>query len=124
VLTLTRHLQPWLSIWGLSWCIFFIIINGFAVFWDFTAAGFLTACASPHCSVKSHNPNFLTDINIPLFFGLYFGWKYVKKTEIWKPEEMDFVTVSVMATSLRPDLTREVRVFLRRRRQRGHTTRL
>lgn len=68
-------LQPWLSIWGLAWCIFFILINGFSVFWGFTAAGFLTAY-----------------INIPLFFSLYFGYKYVKKTEIWKPEEMDFVT--------------------------------
>jgi amino acid transporter len=70
-----NHLQPWLSIWGLCWCIFFILINGFEIFWGFTAAGFLTAY-----------------VNIPLFFGLYFGYKIVKKTEVWKPEDMDFVT--------------------------------
>lgn len=70
-----NRLQPWLSIWGLTWCIIFVLINGFEIFWGFTASGFLTAY-----------------INIPLFFGLYFGWKYVKKTEVWKPEEMDFVT--------------------------------
>ncbi len=33
------------------------------------------------------------DINIPLFFILYFGWKIFKRTKIWKPIEMDFVTV-------------------------------
>lgn len=32
------------------------------------------------------------DINIPIFFALYFGWKIFKKTKIWKPHEMDFVT--------------------------------
>ncbi|KIJ21090.1 hypothetical protein PAXINDRAFT_6870 [Paxillus involutus ATCC 200175] len=66
---------PYLSIWGLSWSIIFIFINGFSVFWDFKASDFLAAY-----------------INIPLFFGLYFFWKFFKKTEIWKPEEMDFVT--------------------------------
>ncbi|KAG1782873.1 general APC amino acid permease [Suillus placidus] len=70
-----HYWNRWLSIWGLGWCIFFILINGFPVFWSFSTAGFFTAY-----------------INIPLFFGLYFGWKYVKKTEIWRPEEMDFVT--------------------------------
>ncbi|KIJ65409.1 hypothetical protein HYDPIDRAFT_27419 [Hydnomerulius pinastri MD-312] len=70
-----NSLQPWLSIWGLVWCIIFILINGFSVFWDFNASGFLTCY-----------------INIPLFAGLYFFWKWFKKTQIWKPEEMDFVT--------------------------------
>ena len=32
------------------------------------------------------------DINIPLFFLLYFGWKFYKRTKMWKPDEMDFVT--------------------------------
>ncbi|KAF8835975.1 hypothetical protein BDN67DRAFT_366182 [Paxillus ammoniavirescens] len=68
-------LQPYLSIWGLSWCIIFIIINGFWVFWDFNASDFLTCY-----------------VNIPIFFGLYFFWKFFKKTKMWKPEEMDFVT--------------------------------
>jgi amino acid permease len=87
----------------------------------------------PHCLcvcslsrkvlIDSQSQFSFADINIPLFFALYFGYKYVKKTEIWKPEEMDFVTVSgVMATTLQPDLTRVIRVFQRRRKQRGHTT--
>ncbi len=37
-------LQPYLAYWGIGWITFFILINGFAVFWDFNAAGFLTAC--------------------------------------------------------------------------------
>lgn len=51
-----------------------IIINGFDVFWDFTASGFLTAY-----------------INVPIFFGLYFGYKIWKRTKVWRPDEMDFV---------------------------------
>ncbi|THG98768.1 hypothetical protein EW026_g3487 [Hermanssonia centrifuga] len=68
-------LQPWLSYWGIFWNTIFILINGFAVFWKFDTAGFLTAY-----------------LNIPLFFALYFGWKIYKRTKIWKPHEMDFVT--------------------------------
>ncbi|KIJ21142.1 hypothetical protein PAXINDRAFT_165897 [Paxillus involutus ATCC 200175] len=68
-------LQPYLAIWGLSWSIILIFINGFSVFWDFKVSDFLAAY-----------------INIPLFFGLYFFWKFFKNTKIWKPEEMDFVT--------------------------------
>lgn len=33
------------------------------------------------------------DINIPIFVGLYVGYKVVKRTKVWKPLEMDFVTV-------------------------------
>ena len=32
------------------------------------------------------------DINIPLFFVLWIGYKLIKRTKVWKPEEMDFVT--------------------------------
>lgn len=28
------------------------------------------------------------DINIPIFLGLYFGYKFWKKTHIWKPEDI------------------------------------
>nr|VWP00245.1 Extracellular lipase (EC [Ganoderma boninense] len=68
-------LQPWLSYWGIFWITIFILINGFEVFFSFTAAGFLTAY-----------------INIPLFIALYVGWKVAKRTRMWKPHEMDFVT--------------------------------
>jgi len=57
------------------WTLFFIVINGYAVFWHFNATDFLTAY-----------------INIPIFAFLYFGYKIVMRTKIWKPEEMDFVT--------------------------------
>ena len=56
------NLQPWLSYWGLFWTTLFILINGYAVFWDFNASGFLTAY-----------------INIPLFIALYAGWKLLKR---------------------------------------------
>ncbi|KAI0714195.1 general amino acid permease 1 [Cerioporus squamosus] len=68
-------LQPWLSYWGVFWITILILINGFAVFWDFNASDFLTAY-----------------INVPLFIALYVGWKLYKRTKIWKPHEMDFVT--------------------------------
>ncbi|EMD39101.1 hypothetical protein CERSUDRAFT_112793 [Gelatoporia subvermispora B] len=70
-----NRFQPWLSIWGIGWLIFFILVNGFAVFWSFNASDFLTAY-----------------IGIPIFFGLYFFWKIFKRTTFWKLGEMDFVT--------------------------------
>lgn len=39
-----NRLQPYVAYWGAAWTLFFILINGFAVFWHFDAAGFLTAC--------------------------------------------------------------------------------
>ena len=35
-----------------------------------------------------------TDINIPIFLVLYLGYKITFRTKFWKPQEMDFVTVS------------------------------
>ncbi|KAG2747537.1 hypothetical protein P692DRAFT_20806136 [Suillus brevipes Sb2] len=68
-------LQPWLSIWGLIWCMLFILINGYSVFWDFDASDFLTSY-----------------LNIPVFFGLFLFWKITQGTVVWKPDEMDFTT--------------------------------
>ncbi|KAG2065996.1 hypothetical protein BDR04DRAFT_1107476 [Suillus decipiens] len=68
-------LQPWLSVWGAIWCILFILINGYTVFWDFNTSEFLTSY-----------------LNIPLFFGLFLFWKTTRRTAIWKPDEMDFTT--------------------------------
>lgn len=68
-------LQPYLSIWGCVWCVIFILVNGYAVFFSFDASDFLVSY-----------------INIPLFIGLYVFWKVFKRTQIWKPHEMDFVT--------------------------------
>ncbi|PCH44562.1 general amino acid permease 1 [Wolfiporia cocos MD-104 SS10] len=70
-----NRLQPWLAWWAIGWLAFFILINGYAVFWSFRAS------------------NFVTDyINIPIFLGLYIFWKILKRTKAWRPEEMDFVT--------------------------------
>ncbi|KAI0343336.1 general amino acid permease 1 [Trametopsis cervina] len=74
-LTYYGPFQPWLSIWGLFWTVIFILIAGLSVFWNFNASDFLT--------------NY---INIPLFIGLYLGWKFLKRTKVWKVHEMDFVT--------------------------------
>ncbi|EJF64342.1 general amino acid permease 1 [Dichomitus squalens] len=68
-------LQPYLAYWGIFWITIFILINGFTVFWNFNASSFLTSY-----------------INIPLFFILWIGYKVIKRTKVWKPEEMDFVT--------------------------------
>ncbi|KAH8104113.1 general amino acid permease 1 [Cristinia sonorae] len=68
-------LQPGLAIWGFFWSTIIILINGFPVFWHFNASDFLVAY-----------------INLPLFFALWIVWKVVKRTSVWKPMEMDFVT--------------------------------
>ena len=69
------RLQPFLAIWGTFWLTILILINGFDGFWNFTASGFLTSY-----------------INIPLAIALFVGWKVVKRTRWWRPDEMDFVT--------------------------------
>lgn len=38
------NLQPYLAYWGIFWTIFFCLVSGFACFWSFNAAGFLTNC--------------------------------------------------------------------------------
>ncbi|KAH7909694.1 amino acid permease/ SLC12A domain-containing protein [Hygrophoropsis aurantiaca] len=68
-------LQPYLSIWGVTWCIILVLVNGFEVFWHFKASGFLTSY-----------------IIIPLFVTLYLYWKITKKTKVWDPKGMDFFT--------------------------------
>ena len=67
-------LQPYLSIWGVTWCTIFILINGYDVFFAFKASDFLVAY-----------------INIPIFIGLYVGYKLWKRTKAWSADEMDFV---------------------------------
>lgn len=91
-------LQPYLSIWGIFWVSIFILVNGIAVFWDFNASDFLTSCMSflfsPlfSLSITHDDISLQSDINIPLFFLLYIVWKVLKRTKVWKPMEMDFVT--------------------------------
>jgi len=68
-------LQPFVAYWGCFWTLFLTLVNSFDVFFNFNAGGFLTGY-----------------LNIPIFAGLYFGYKIYKRTSIWKPEQMDFVT--------------------------------
>ncbi|KAF8916133.1 general APC amino acid permease [Mucidula mucida] len=67
--------QPWISYWGVFWTVFFTLVNGYAVFFDFNVSDFLVAY-----------------INLPIFAAFYFGYKIVKRTSIWKSEEMDLTT--------------------------------
>lgn len=69
-------LQPYLAWWAVCWLTFFILINGYAVFWVWKTDDFITAY-----------------INIPIFIVPYVFWKFFKRTRAWRPEEMDFVTV-------------------------------
>jgi amino acid transporter len=42
---------------------------------------------------------------VPVFLLLIIFWKYTRQTEIWKPDEMDFTTVSVLIDQTRSCLT-------------------
>jgi amino acid transporter len=86
-------LQPWLSYWGVFWTALFILINGFAVFFKFNPSDFVTACMySLLLSRVLPTHLYYPDINIPIFFLLFVGWKIYKKTKFWKADDMDFVT--------------------------------
>ncbi|KAI0058944.1 general amino acid permease 1 [Artomyces pyxidatus] len=68
-------LQPYLAYWGVFWTTFFILINGYTVFWTWNTSTFLTSY-----------------INIPIFFGLWaIGWIWMR-SRFWRAHEMDFVT--------------------------------
>ncbi|THU90618.1 general amino acid permease 1 [Dendrothele bispora CBS 962.96] len=67
--------QPWLALWGVLWLSMFILVNGYAVFFQWNTTDFLVAY-----------------INIPIFAALYFGYKIIMRTKIWKPHEMDLIT--------------------------------
>ncbi|KAK0202454.1 general APC amino acid permease [Desarmillaria ectypa] len=67
--------QPYLAWWGIFWTIFFTLVNGYAVFFSFNISDFLVAY-----------------INLPIFASLYFGYKFIMRTSVWKPEDMDLVT--------------------------------
>lgn len=72
-------LQPGLAIWGLFWTSLFILINGFEVFFP------------GHWNTSDF---FVAYINIPIFFILFLGWKFYRRTKFWRAHEMDFWRVS------------------------------
>lgn len=68
--------QPFSAWFGLFWCTFIVIFNGYSSFrTPFRASKFLTAY-----------------IGVPFFFGLYLFWKFYKKTKHIPANEMDFAT--------------------------------
>ncbi|PCH44566.1 general amino acid permease 1 [Wolfiporia cocos MD-104 SS10] len=70
-----NRFQPWLAWWAVGWLTFFVLIDGFTVFWAFDVSTFFTDYVS-----------------IPIFLVSYVLWKAVKRTKAWRAEEMDFVT--------------------------------
>lgn len=115
-------LQPYIAYWGAGWTLFFIFINGYRVFWKFDAKDFLIACVYFHYNLDISSTDLMwlvyQDINIPIFLALYFGFKFVKNTSIWGPDEMDFVTVCVAFIQLDVTLlmiNREYPLWMRRR---------
>jgi len=76
------------------WNGLFILINGYTVFFEWDTARFLTSCmlvlpSYPHVDILT----IPLDLNIPIFFGLYFVYKIPNKSRFWRASEMDFVTV-------------------------------
>ncbi|KAK0489295.1 general APC amino acid permease [Armillaria novae-zelandiae] len=72
ITTLGNLILAW---WGIFWTVFFTLVNGYAVFFSFDISDFLVAY-----------------INLPIFASLYVGYKFIMRTRIWKPEDMDLVT--------------------------------
>ncbi|KAL1899522.1 hypothetical protein Sste5346_002923 [Sporothrix stenoceras] len=76
-LVMKSPFQPYLAWGSLGFFVVIVLFNGFDVFvhghWD--VSNFLAAY-----------------IGIPIFFGLYFIWKIIKKTRWVKPEEADLHT--------------------------------
>lgn len=66
-------LQPFAAMWGIFWSIFYILVSGITVFWDFKASSFVLAY-----------------INIPIFFCLFFGYKLWHGTKMQTLAELDF----------------------------------
>jgi len=81
-------LQPFLGIWGMFWTTFFILVNGFTVFYKWDISKFLTSY-----------------INIPIYIALYFGYKVFYRTKIPKLKDVDLVTnIPSMEETERPEV--------------------
>ncbi|KIJ64779.1 hypothetical protein HYDPIDRAFT_28140 [Hydnomerulius pinastri MD-312] len=68
-------LQPYISMWAIFWVIFYTLISGLSVFWEWNTAKFIAAY-----------------INLPVFFGLLVGYKLWYKTKIAPLADLDFVS--------------------------------
>ena len=69
------------------------MLLGYDVFFNWDISRFLTSCKThPSSHERLLTPAFCVDINIPLFLGFYLGFKWWYRTEIWRSDEIDFVT--------------------------------
>ncbi|KAF8843482.1 general amino acid permease [Paxillus ammoniavirescens] len=68
-------LQPYASMWAIFWVIFYILVSGMSVFWDWSASQFIA-----------------TYINLPIFVCLFVGYKLWYKTKIVSLANLDFVS--------------------------------
>ncbi|KAI6097676.1 general APC amino acid permease [Pisolithus croceorrhizus] len=70
-----NRFQPWLALWGLVWCIVFIIFGGYPIFLGF----------------YSVDQPFIISYVIPSVFLIGFiGWRHSHKTRMISPIQMDF----------------------------------
>ncbi|KAF9224925.1 general amino acid permease [Gyrodon lividus] len=68
-------LQPYASMWAIFWIIFYILVSGISVFWQWSTSQFIASY-----------------INLPVFFGLLVGYKLWYKTRIAPLADLDFVS--------------------------------
>ncbi|KAA1469644.1 general amino acid permease 1 [Dentipellis sp. KUC8613] len=66
-------LQPFAAVWTIFWSVFFILVSGMSVFWNFNGSDFVASY-----------------INLPIYAALYVGWKIFKRTKILPLSQLDF----------------------------------
>ncbi|KAI6141929.1 general amino acid permease [Pisolithus tinctorius] len=68
-------LQPYAAMWAIFWSVFYILISGISVFWDFSASSFVASY-----------------INLPIILSLFVGYKLWFKTKMQPLSELDFIS--------------------------------
>ncbi|KAI6038671.1 general amino acid permease [Pisolithus marmoratus] len=66
-------LQPYTAMWAIFWSVFYMLISGISVFWNFNASSFVASY-----------------INLPIILCLFIGYKLWYKTKI--VTELDFTS--------------------------------
>lgn len=99
-------LQPYAAMWGIFWyvshfflspcrlwmwlptrAVFYILVCGISVFYHFSASSFISSCeytcrVGMYCKDWSVCGWIVVDINLPVFFILYVGYKLWHKTKM------------------------------------------
>ncbi|KAI5984926.1 general amino acid permease [Pisolithus marmoratus] len=68
-------LQPYAAMWAIFWSVFYMLISGISVFWNFNASSFIASY-----------------INLPIILCLFIGYKLWYKTKIQPLAELDFTS--------------------------------